>query len=91
MSVLGALVPNGRPLVVVSVFLGAISYAPRTWEDLRTSKSCDFLVRRSTWDLGHVFTRFPLGLLACNILLTLLQSVLITCFKTCETTEWYDV
>ena len=35
MSVLGALVPNGRPLVVVSVFLGAISYAPRSWEDLR--------------------------------------------------------
>ena len=35
MSVLGALVPNGRPLVVVSVFLGAIFYAPRTWEDLR--------------------------------------------------------
>ena len=35
MSVLGALAPSGRPLVVVPLFLAVTFDTARTWEDLR--------------------------------------------------------
>ena len=59
MSVLGALVPNGRPLVVVSIFLGAISNAPRSWEVLRDSKVIRLWqsdVPPGTWTLRQTFS-----------------------------------